>query len=167
VKSKLNQEVANILARDQKLSNFYKEALLELNSPISLANIVANDVAKELKNKEINELKFTAQQIAQLIQIIDNGTISSKIAKQVFEEMIISGTNPDKIVEEKGLVQISDPAIITPIIDDIIAKNPDNLAKFKAGNTKLSSFFVGQVLKATGGKANPQVVNKLVVIALK
>jgi len=159
---KLNSEVANILARDEQLSSFYEEALSELNSPIAIANIVANDVAKELKEKQINELKFTALQIAQLIKMVDEETISSKIAKQVFEEMTKSVENPEKIVEDKGLVQISDPAIILPIIDEIIAKNPDNVAKFKAGNTKLLGFFVGQVLKTTGGKANPQVVNELV-----
>ena len=164
---KLNSEVANILARDEQLSSFYEEVLLELNSPVALANIVANDVAKELKDKETNELKFTAVQIAQLVKIVDDGTISSKIAKQVFEEMIKSGTNPTKIVEDKGLVQISDPAVISPIIDEIIAKNPDNVEKFKAGNNKLLGFFVGQVLKNTGGKANPQVVNQLVAEALK
>ncbi|MBT3280004.1 MAG: glutamine--tRNA ligase/YqeY domain fusion protein, partial [Campylobacteraceae bacterium] len=101
---KLNSEVSNILARDEKLSSFYEEALNELNSPIALANIVTNDVAKELKDKEINELKFTSVQIAQLIKIVDDGTISSKIAKQVFEDMTQSGTNPTKIVEDKGLV---------------------------------------------------------------
>ncbi|MBT3881855.1 MAG: glutamine--tRNA ligase/YqeY domain fusion protein [Campylobacteraceae bacterium] len=164
---KLNSEVSNILARDEKLSSFYEEALNELNSPIALANIVTNDVAKELKDKEINELKFTSVQIAQLIKIVDDGTISSKIAKQVFEDMTQSGTNPTKIVEDKGLVQISDPSIISPIIDEVIVKNPDNVEKFKAGNTKLLGFFVGQVLKTTGGKANPQVVNELVAQKLK
>ena len=99
--------------------------------------------------------------------MIDDKTISNKIAKQVFEEMLKSGENPEKIVEDKGLVQISDPAKIEPIIDEIIAKNPDNVAKFKDGNSKLLGFFVGQVLKATGGKANPQVVNKLVAEKLK
>jgi len=164
---KLNSEVANILARDEKLSSFYEETLSSLNSPVTIANIVANDVAKELKEKEINELKFTAIQIAELVKMIDNKTISSKIAKQVFEAMILDGENPSKIVADKGLVQISDPAIISPIIDEIIAKNPDNAAKFKAGNTKLLGFFVGQVLKTTGGKANPQVVNELVAQKLK
>ncbi|BFU77537.1 glutamine--tRNA ligase/YqeY domain fusion protein [Arcobacter sp. 15-2] len=164
---KLNNELSNILARDEKLSSFYEEALTELNSPVALANIVANDVAKELKEKEINELKFTAIQIAQLVKMLDNKTISSKIAKQVFEEMVKSGDNPSKIVEDKGLVQISDPAVILPIIDEIIVKNPDNVEKFKAGNNKLLGFFVGQTLKATGGKANPQVVNKLVALQLQ
>ncbi|HIP28379.1 MAG TPA: glutamine--tRNA ligase, partial [Sulfurovum sp.] len=159
----LNSMVADILARDEKLSSFYEEALSALNSAVALANIVSNDVARELKEKQVNELKFNAKQIAELVKMVDDGTISSKIAKQVFEEMVKSGENPTQIVETKGLVQISDPAKISPIIDEIIANNPDNVAKFKAGNTKLLGFFVGQVLKATGGKANPQVVNELVV----
>jgi len=164
---KLNNEVANILARDEKLSIFYKEALDTVNSPIGLANIIVTEVARELKEKETRELKFTAKQVAQLVTMIDDKTISSKIAKQVFEEMAKTGENPPQIVESKGLVQISDPAKILPIIDEIIAKNPDNVAKFKAGNTKLLGFFVGQVLKTTGGKANPKVVNELVAQKLK
>ena len=159
---KLNDMVADILARDEKLSSFYSDALAVNNSPVSIANLVANDVAKELKEKEISDLKFNAAQIAELVKMLDDETISSKIAKQVFEEMVKTGENPNKIVEDKGLVQISDPTVIEPIIDEIIAKNPENVEKFKAGNNKLLGFFVGQTLKATGGKANPQVVNQLV-----
>ena len=163
----LNSEVANILARDEMLSNFYAQTLTELNSPISLANIITNEVARELKEKDINDLTYSSSQIAELVKMIDDKTISSKIAKQVFEEMTKSGNNPSKIVEDKGLIQISDPEKISPIIDDIIAKNPDNVEKFQAGNKKLLGFFVGQVLKATGGKANPQVVNQLVAQKLQ
>ncbi|CAA6822074.1 MAG: Glutaminyl-tRNA synthetase (EC [uncultured Sulfurovum sp.] len=159
---KLNSEVANTLARDAKLSSFYEEALAELNSPVVLANMVSNEVARELKEKQIDELKFSAKQIAELIKMVDDATISNKIAKQLFEEMVKTGENPKAIVEAKGLVQISDPVVIAPIIDEIIAKNPDNVEKFKAGNTKLLGFFVGQVLKATKGKGNPKVVNELV-----
>jgi len=163
----LNSEVANTLARDKKLSNFFEEALVVLASPIALANIVSNDVARELKSKQIDELKFSAKQIAQLVKMVDDETISSKISKQVFEEMVKSGENPIDIVESKGLIQISDPSKIGPIIDDIIEKNPDNVTKFRAGNSKLLGFFVGQVLKATEGKANPKVVNELVAQKLK
>lgn len=159
-KLRLNNEVSNILVRDEVLSKFYEEALAELNSPVTIANIVANDVAKELKQSD--KLKFDAKQIAQLAKMIDEEIISSKIAKQVFEEMVNSGENPSKIVEDKGLVQITDVNIISPIIDEVMAKNPDNVAKYKAGNDKLFGFFVGQVLKATDGKANPKVVNDLV-----
>ena len=162
---KLNSEVANTLARDEKLSKFYEEALSVLNSPIALANIVTSEVARELKQSD--ELKFGAKQIAELVKMVDDEIISNKIAKQVYEEMAKSGENPSVIVEDKGLIQISDPAKITPIIDEIIANNPDNVEKFKAGNSKLLGFFVGQVLKATGGKANPKVVNQLVTQKLK
>jgi len=158
----LNSEVSNTLARDEQLSSFYEEALAVLNSPVNLANIVTNEVARELKEVSVKELKFNAAQIAELVKMVDDETISNKIAKQVFEEMLKSGENPALIVEAKGLTQISDPSKISPIIDEVIAKNPDNVEKFKAGNTKLLGFFVGQVLKATGGKANPQVVNELV-----
>ncbi len=164
---KLNSMVADILARDMQLSSFYEEALSVNNSPVTIANIVANEVARECKEKQTDELKFDAVQVAGLVKMVDDGTISSKIAKQVFEEMTKSGEDPAQIVEAKGLVQISDPAQISPIIDEIIEKNPDNVEKFKAGNTKLLGFFVGQVLKATGGKANPQVVNALVAEKLK
>jgi glutaminyl-tRNA synthetase len=129
--------------------------------------MVTNEVARELKTKQISELTFSAKQIAALVKMIDDETISSKIAKQVFEEMVKSGEDPTQIVEDKGLVQISDPAKILPIIEEIIAKNPDNVEKFKAGNTKLLGFFVGQVLKSTGGKANPKVVNALVAEKLQ
>jgi len=164
---KLNSEVANTLARDAELSNLYEEALSSLKNPLNLANIVANEVAREIKEKGLSALKFTPQDIAELVAMLDDEKISSKIAKQVFEEMAKSGAKPAQIVEEKGLVQISDPAQILPIIDEVIAKNPDNVAKFKDGNKKLLGFFVGQVLKATGGKANPKLVNELVAQKLQ
>lgn len=162
---KLNTEIANTLARDAGLSAFYNEALCILNSPVSLANIVANEVARELK--QANELKFSAQHVAELVKMMDEGVISNKIAKQVFEEIAQTGENPKAIVESKGLVQMSDPEKLKPLIDEVIAKNPDNVAKYKAGNTNLFGFFVGQVLKSSGGKANPTVVNELVAEKLK
>ena len=164
---KLNSEIANTLARDKNLSSFYEEALKQLDSPVGLANIVSNEVARELKVREVSQLKFNAKQISELVKMVDDETISSKIAKQVFEQMAKSGENPIQIVETKGLIQINDPSKILPIIDEVIAKNPDNVAKFKAGNGKLLGFFVGQVLKTTGGKANPKIVNELVVEKLK
>ncbi|MEA3371306.1 MAG: glutamine--tRNA ligase/YqeY domain fusion protein [Campylobacterota bacterium] len=170
-----HEEIANTLARDEKLSHFFEEAKPffdngikgRIQAPTTLANIIANEVARELKEKKIDELRFNTEQIAELACMIENETISNKIAKQVFEEMAKSGKNPTKIVEAKGLIQISDPVKIAPIIDEVIANNPDSVAKFKAGNNKLLGFFVGQVLKATGGKANPQVVNQLVAEKLK
>ncbi len=159
---KLNPEVANTLARDEKLSHFFDEAVAAHESPVTIANIVANDVARVFKENGTDSLTFGAKEVAELAKMLDEETISSKIAKQVFEEMTATGKAPETIVEEKGLKQISNPAEIAPIIDDVIAKNPDNVAKYRDGNQKLFGFFVGQVLKATGGKANPKVVNDLV-----
>ncbi|NKQ41120.1 MAG: glutamine--tRNA ligase/YqeY domain fusion protein [Sulfurovum sp.] len=163
----LNSEVANTLARDEQLSSFYEESLSILSSPVSLANIVSNEVARELKQMEVKELKFTAKHISELVKMLDDDTISNKIAKQVFEVMVKTGKTPIQIVEDKRLIQISDPSEIEPIIDKVIANNPDNVAKFKAGNSKLLGFFVGQVLKSTGGKANPKIVNQLVAKKLQ
>jgi len=164
---KLNSEVANTLARDAALSKFYEEALSAGAQAINLANIVANEVARELKENALGSLKFTPQDIAELAKMLDEEKISSKIAKQVFEEMVQSGAKPAKIVADKGLIQISNPAEIAPIVDEVIANNPENVEKFKAGNKKLLGFFVGQVLKATGGKANPKIVNQLVAQKLQ
>ena len=160
---KLNGEIANTLARDADLSAFFEMALKVLYSPINLANIITNEVAREIKQSSKDSLKFTPNQIAELIKMVDKATISNKIAKQVFEEMVTSGANPKEIVEKRGLLQISDPDHIGRVIDEIIEKNYENLEKFRAGNKKLLGFFVGQVLKATGGKANPKLVNQLLV----
>ena len=159
----LNGEVSNILARDNQLSSFYKDTLKHLNSPLLLANIITNEVARELKNTSIDELNFTAVDIASLIKMLDDDIVSMKIVKQVFEYMVETGENPNKIVEDKGLVQITNVEVILPILKDIISNNSDNVEKYKAGNKKLLGFFVGQVLKATNGKASPQIVNQLVV----
>lgn len=179
LKFKLNNEVSNILARDEKLSSFFENAYKELSSTYNqatmqllpqvsiLANYVANDVAKQLKDKSLNELKFSVKEIIQLVKMVDDETISTKIAKQVFEQMSQTGEEPKQIVEDKGLIQISDTAIILPIIDEVIENNPQNVQKFKDGNSKLLGFFVGQVLKATLGKANPKVVNELVAKKLQ
>ncbi len=164
----LNHAVANTLARDAKLSAFFEEAMgAEGAGAVTIANLVANEVARELKEQDADALKFTPQHVAELAKMLDSEQISSKIAKEVFELMVQSGDAPEKIVEEKGLRQISDPAVIAPIIDDIMEKNPDNVAKYREGNSKLLGFFVGQTLKATGGKANPKVVNELVAEKLR
>jgi len=142
--------------------NFFHKALEGFKSPVTIANIVTNEVARELKHKRVDELKFTPKDIAQLAKMVDEETISTKIAKQVYEEMAKSGQNPIDIVEERGLKQISDPDILLPIIDEVISKNPQNVEKYRNGNRKLFGFFVGQVLKATKGRGNPRIVNRLI-----
>jgi len=155
----LNKQQAAILARDNKLLEFFNSAATSKNSS-TIANLITNEVAKLLKEEK--ELKFSPKDIAILADMIDSEVISNKIAKEVFEIMSLEGTNPADIVESKGLKQISNPDELLPIIKDIIAKNQDKANQYKNGNQKLFGFFVGQVLKATNGTANPKVVNELV-----
>jgi glutaminyl-tRNA synthetase len=158
----LNSEVASTLARDRELSKFYEETLQEFNNPVAVANIVANEVARELKSKAISEVKFTPKSVAKLAKLIADETISTRIAKSLFEEMSRDGIDPLEAVESRGLKQISDPKELEPIIKRVIERNPENLKKFKDGNEKLFGFFVGEVMRESRGKANPKVVNQLV-----
>jgi aspartyl-tRNA(Asn)/glutamyl-tRNA(Gln) amidotransferase subunit B len=105
--------------------------------------------------------------LASLVKMIDDEVISSKIAKTVFEEMAQSGRSPKQIVDEKGMAQVSDTRAIEAEVDRVIAAHPDEAARFQGGQTKLMGFFVGQVMKATRGQANPKVVNQLLAQKLK
>ncbi|MFA6988504.1 MAG: glutamine--tRNA ligase/YqeY domain fusion protein, partial [Candidatus Gastranaerophilaceae bacterium] len=158
----LNPEVAVILAKDIDLSSFFEKVLSVYNNPNSVGNWVANELSRELKDKNIADLPFNELQLAQLIELIDNKTISTKIAKDVFGEMLEKGGNPKAIVDSRGLTQISDESQLIPIIDKIITNNPQNVASYKEGKTNLLGFFVGQAMKETQGKANPKLLNELV-----
>ncbi len=111
--------------------------------------------------KSLSESPVSASALGDLIGLIKDGTISNRIAKEVFEEMFDTGKAAADIVEEKGLKQVSDTGAIEAAIDEVIAANPDKLEEYRGGKDKLLGFFMGQVMKATGGKANPGVVNKL------
>jgi aspartyl-tRNA(Asn)/glutamyl-tRNA(Gln) amidotransferase subunit B len=113
------------------------------------------------KNIEISQSPISAKNLAILINLIKNGTISGKIAKTVFELMIDGDKDPQKIVEEKSLKQQSDPKALEALIDKIINDNRDKAVEYKQGKEKLFGFFVGQAMKASGGKANPQLINEL------
>jgi aspartyl-tRNA(Asn)/glutamyl-tRNA(Gln) amidotransferase subunit B len=113
------------------------------------------------KNIEISQSPISAKNLAILINLIKNGTISGKIAKTVFELMIDEDKDPQKIVEEKSLKQQSDPKALEALIDKIINDNRDKAVEYKQGKEKLFGFFVGQAMKASGGKANPQLINEL------
>jgi aspartyl-tRNA(Asn)/glutamyl-tRNA(Gln) amidotransferase subunit B len=115
----------------------------------------------------IESCPVTPVQLAELLKLIDNGTISGKIAKTVFDEMWKSGKTPQAIVEEQGLVQVSDSSAIEGIIDEIMAANAGQVEEYRGGKEKVFGFFVGQVMKASKGKANPSVVNELLLNKLK
>jgi aspartyl-tRNA(Asn)/glutamyl-tRNA(Gln) amidotransferase subunit B len=158
----LNQYDAEVIVADEEIAKFFEEA-----SAGATPKIVANWISSELfgklnkNNMELSDCKITAAMLRELVLLIETGTISGKIAKSVFEEMFESGHAPKKIVKEKGLVQVSDTNTLEPIIDEIIAANPQSVEDYKNGKDKLFSFFVGQVMKQTAGKASPQLVNDL------
>jgi aspartyl-tRNA(Asn)/glutamyl-tRNA(Gln) amidotransferase subunit B len=131
------------------------------------AKTVANWIAVELSgflnrdNKDISESTVTAAMMGGLLKRINDNTISGKIAKEVLEAMWAGEGDADRVIEKKGLKQITDSGAIESVIDDVIAKNPKQLEQYRAGKEALFGFFVGQVMKATGGKANPGQVNEL------
>jgi aspartyl-tRNA(Asn)/glutamyl-tRNA(Gln) amidotransferase subunit B len=112
-------------------------------------------------NLEIGDSRLTPDHLVQMLRLVDDGTISGKMAKTVFEEMFNSGQKPQEVIKEKGLVQISDADTLQPLIEDIVKANPKVVEDYKSGKGKAMGFFVGQIMKATKGQANPALVNEL------
>ena len=167
-KFNLSPYEANILVSDIETSKYFED--VSKNSDVKLAtNWITGELFALLNNKsiEITESPITSENLAKLINLIKDGTISGKIAKTVFEIMADSGKDPKKIVEEKGLKQQSDPKELEKIIDKVISDNPKNVEAYKSGKDKLFGFFVGQVMKQSNGKANPQLVNEILKKKLK
>jgi len=155
---------AGVLTASRELAAYYEEVAREVPSePKLAANWVMGELAAALNKEglEISAGKLPASRLAGLLKRIADKTISGKIAKEVFEAMWASGATADAIIEEKGLKQITDNSAIERAIEDVMAKNPGQLAEYRAGKDKLFGFFVGQVMKATQGKANPAQLNEL------
>jgi aspartyl-tRNA(Asn)/glutamyl-tRNA(Gln) amidotransferase subunit B len=121
------------------------------------------ELLRELKNAntEINDSKISAKNLAKLVELVETDKISGKIGKTVFEDMFATGKSPEDIIKEKGLIQVSDTGEIEKIIDSVLAKNQDNVEKYKSGKTGLFGYFVGEVMKETKGKASPKLVNEI------
>ena len=161
-KFKLSPYEANILVSDIETSNYFENVIKK--SDVKLAtNWIIGELFAALneKNLEITESPISAGNLSKLINLIKDGTISGKIAKTVFEQMMKGDKDPQKIVEEKGLKQESDPKALEALIDKVIDDNRDKATEYKSGKVKLFGFFVGQVMKVSGGKANPQLVNEI------
>ncbi len=161
-KFKLSPYEANILVSDIETSNYFENVIKK--SDVKLAtNWIIGELFAALneKNLEITESPISAGNLSKLINLIKDGTISGKIAKTVFEQMMEGDKDPKKIVEEKGLKQESDPKALEALIDKVIDDNRDKANEYKSGKVKLFGFFVGQVMKVSGGKANPQLVNEI------
>ena len=161
-KFKLSPYEATILVSDNETSNYFENVIKK--SDVKLAtNWIIGELFAALneKNLEITESPISAGNLSKLINLIKDGTISGKIAKIVFEQMMEGDKDPKKIVEEKGLKQESDPKALEALIDKVIDDNREKATEYKSGKVKLFGFFVGQVMKVSGGKANPQLVNEI------
>ena len=169
---KISPYEATILVSDIEVAKYFEEVVAKMgkNRDMKLAvNWITGELFAVLndKNLEISQSPISAKNLAKLINLIKNGTISGKIAKSIFEDMINGDVDPQVIVEEKGLKQQSDPKALEVLIEKIINENRDKAVEYKQGKEKLFGFFVGQVMKSSGGKANPQMVNEILKAKLQ
>jgi len=167
-KFNLSAYESNILVSDIETSKYFEEVIK--NSDVKLStNWITGELFALLndKNLEISKSPISAKNLSKLINLIKDGTISGKIAKSVFELMATGDKNPADIVEEKGLKQQSDPKELEKLIDKVVNDNPDKVKEYKSGKKKLFGFFVGQAMKDSGGKANPQLINDILKNKLK
>ena len=167
-KFKLSSYEANILVSDIETSKYFEEVIK--NSDVKMStNWITGELFALLneKNLEITQSPISAKNLSKLINLIKDGTISGKIAKSVFELMSDGDKDPQQIIEKKGLKQQSDPKELEKIIDKIIHDNQDKVKEYASGKEKLFGFFVGQVMKNSGGKANPQLANEILKKKLK
>jgi aspartyl-tRNA(Asn)/glutamyl-tRNA(Gln) amidotransferase subunit B len=154
---------AELLTGSRALADYFEACVNHFREPKTVSNWVKGSLLAALnaENKTIEQTPVTPERLAELLRLIDTGVISGKLAKTVFDEMVSSGKAPEAIVREKGLVQISDTDAIAEVIQQVLAGHPKEVSDYKGGKTKLLGFFVGQVMKATRGKANPKMVNEI------
>ena len=154
---------AEVLTTSKPLANYYEACLRVYNKPKGVSNWIMSELLRELKRdeREIEDCPVSAPHLAEMLKMIDDGIISGKIAKSVFEEMYRSGKRAEEIVKEKGWVQVTDSSEIERIVEQVLSANPKEVDAYRKGKEKLFGFFVGQVMKATQGKASPQRVNDL------
>ncbi len=152
---------ADILTVTRQLAEYFEKAVSIYNQPKSISNWIMGEILRNVSDtRNIKDFPITPYHIAELVRIIDDGTISGKIAKKVFEAMKETAGMPLQIVKEKGMVQVSDESAIEKVVDDVLLQNSQMVEDFKNGKEKVFGFFVGQVMKATKGKANPKMVNE-------
>jgi aspartyl-tRNA(Asn)/glutamyl-tRNA(Gln) amidotransferase subunit B len=165
----LSEKEASIIVDDKALSHFYEEVISEGSNPKTVANWVLGDILRLLKEKEItsDELPVKPKALYELLYLIEWEKISNTVGKEVFEEMFNTGKSAEEIVKEKGMSQISDTSKLEKIIDEILDSNPVSIESIKAGKVQAAGFLMGQLMKASKGKANPKVAKELMDLKLK
>ena len=166
---KLSEKDANIITSSKYLSDLFEGAIKICNNPKAVNNWIISDISRILNETEMEpiEIPFDSKQLAKLVILIDRGTISSSIAKKVLVEMFEHPRDPEDIIDEKGWVQISDEGAIKDVVLKVLEANPQSVADYKGGKDKALGYLVGQAMKETRGKANPQMLNKMFLEELK
>ena len=165
----LSEKDANIITSSKYLSDLFENAIKVCNNPKAVNNWIISDISRILNEKEMeaSEIPFNAEQLGNLVILIDKGTISSSIGKKVLEELFENPKDPEEIIKEKGWIQISDENEIKEIALKILEANPQSIADYKAGKDRALGFLVGQAMKQTKGKANPKMLNEIFLEELK
>lgn len=167
---KIKEQDALLLISEKEYVDYFEKACQNnKNNAQKIANFILSELLGVIKEKniEFKNIKLKPEEIGKIFELITQGTISIKIAKEILPDIIDKDINVKKYVEEKGLIQVSDTKELEEIVDRILAANSKNVEEYKAGKTKLLGFFVGQVMKETKGKANPELVNKIIIEKLK
>ncbi|MEM9005398.1 MAG: Asp-tRNA(Asn)/Glu-tRNA(Gln) amidotransferase subunit GatB [Cyanobacteria bacterium P01_F01_bin.86] len=154
---------ARVLADDRSITEYFEGTVESGGDPKMAANWITQDIAAYLNSEKlaITDIALTPEMLAEMVKMIEAGTISNKIAKDLLPDLLTQGGSPQAIVEERGLSQISDPEQIGAIIDEVIAAHPNELEKYRAGKKKMQGFFVGQVMKRTSGRVDPKLTNQI------
>ncbi len=165
----LSEKDANLLTASKALSDIFEKAGEICKNYKSVCNWLNSDVARILneREEEPEQIPFTAENLAELVKLIDDGTISSSIGKKVLDELFENPRSPKQIIEEKGWVQISDESAIKEVVIKILEANPGSVADFKAGKDRALGFLVGQAMKETKGKGNPKMLNEMFLEELR
>ncbi|RHW32468.1 Asp-tRNA(Asn)/Glu-tRNA(Gln) amidotransferase subunit GatB [Neobacillus notoginsengisoli] len=160
---------AKVLTATKEMADFFEASVASGVDAKQASNWLMGEVSAYLKaeQKELHDTKLTPDNLTGMIKLIENGTISSKIAKTVFKELIENGGDAEQVVKEKGLVQISDEGALLKIVNETLDANPQSIEDFKGGKSKATGYLVGQIMKATKGQANPQLVNKILAEEIK
>ncbi len=158
----LTEKDAILLTEERSVADYFEEVLKDCNNPKFVCNWILGEVFKKMNATESENIKVSAKNMAKILNMYNNGEIGQSVARRLLDEVWATDKDPAQIVEEKGLKQINDEKGLETIIQKIIDDNPKAVAEIKAGNQKIMAFFVGQAMKATGGKANPKMVNELV-----
>lgn len=154
---------AGILTASKGIADYFESCVELFNQPKTISNWVMGELTRELNNSktDISASPVSPERLVSLLQMVDKGTVSLKVAREIFPDVYSSGKSPDQIVQERGLTQVSDEGALEKIIEEVLAKSPVQVAQFKEGKQQVLGFLVGQVMKASGGKANPGKVNEL------